>query len=216
MKFMIAVPCMDTMPVLAAQSLINMHKPKETAVVFHPNSLVYDARNLLSLQAIQERYDYVLWVDSDILCPADGLMTLIDDMETYDTRMVSGLYVMRSFPPDPVIYDVVDQPRIDKDGHMVKQIRTYTNYPEDSVFDVDGCGFGFVLTRVDLLKDVWDKFGPAFAPLPWASEDISFCHRVNILGDQIMCDSRVKLGHIGTMVYTDKLIRRGGGVDEKH
>ena len=216
MKIMIAVPCMDMMHVGAAETLINMRKPEGTDVVFHPNSLVYDARNLLSLRAIQDRYDYVLWVDSDILCPVDGLYTLLDDMDAYDTRMVSGLYVMRSFPPDPVIYDVIDQPRIGKDGHMVKQIRTYKNYPEDSVFDVAGCGFGFVLTRVDLLKDVWDKFGPAFAPLPWASEDISFCHRANILGDQIMCDSRVKLGHIGTMVYTDKLIRRGGGVDEKH
>jgi hypothetical protein len=135
-------------------------------------------------------------------------------METYNTRMISGLYVMRSFPPNPVIYDTVSEPRLDDNGHMVKQVHTYTNYPEDTTFNVDGCGFGFVLTHVDLLRAVWDRFGPAFAPLPWASEDISFCHRVNLIGDQIMCDSRVRCGHIGTMVYTDRLIKRGGDADE--
>lgn len=216
MKIMIAIPCMDMLPVRAAASLIDMDKPEGTDVMFHPNSLVYDARNLLSLQAIQGGYDYVLWVDSDIVCPRDGLTTLLDDMETFDTRMISGLYVMRSFPPAPVIYDIVDEPRMDKNGHMIKQIRTFQNYPEDITFDVAGCGFGFVLTRVDLLRDVWDKFGPAFAPFPWASEDISFCHRVNLIGDQIMCDSTVRCGHIGTMVFTDVLLKRGGDADEKH
>ena len=215
MKIMIAVPCMDMMPVLSAESMINLHKPQDTDVRFHPNSLVYDSRNLLSLQAIQDGYDYVLWMDSDIVCKPDALMTLLDDMNTYDTRMISGLYVMRSFPPDPVIYDVIDVPARDANGNMTKRIRKYKDYPDDLTFDIAGCGFGFVLTRVDLLKAVWDEFGPAFTPYVWASEDISFCHRVNLLGDQIMCDSRVKLGHVGTMIYSDKLINRGGDADEK-
>ena len=213
MKTLIAVPCMDTVHVPFVESLVRLDKPAGTEIMFRRNSLVYDSRNLLSLHAIQENYDYVLWMDSDIICPPDALTTLLDDMDTYDTRMVSGLYVMRSFPAEPVIYDVIREP-VDKDGHMVKQIRTYTDYPKDMTFDVDGCGFGFVLTSVSLLKKVWDKFGPAFAPFTWAGEDISFCHRVNQLGEQIMCDSRVRLGHIGTFVYSDALIR-GGDAGEK-
>ena len=216
MKILLAVPCMDMMYERSAESVFNMRKPEGTDVVFKPNSLIYDSRNLLSIRAVQEGYDYVMWVDSDMICPPDGLMTLLDDMETYDTRMVTGLYVKRRFPTEPVIYDVVQEPGKDKDGRFVSRIRTYVNYPEDMVFDVDGCGFGFVLTKTSLLKDVWDKFGPAFAPFQWAGEDISFCHRVNLIGDQIMCDSRVKPGHMGTIEFTERMLRRGGDADEKH
>lgn len=215
MKLMIAIPCMDMMHVRSAEAIYNLRKPDNTDVVFLPGSLIYDSRNLLSLRAMQENYDYVLWVDSDMICHPGSLMTLLDDMNTHNTRMISGLYVKRKIPSEPVIYERVREPITDKDGHIVRDIHAYTNYPKDDVFNVEGCGFGFVLTDTSLLKNVWDKFGPAFSPFPWAGEDISFCYRVNLLGDQIMCDSRVRLGHVGSMIYTDQFLNHGGDANEK-
>ena len=121
----------------------------------------------------------------------------------------------RHFPVEPVIYEKLDEPQRTPDGHLAKQIVAYSEYPEDDLFPVAGCGFGCVMTSVPLLKAVWDKFGPAFSPYPWAGEDISFCYRVNKLGYQIYCDSSVICGHVGTFVYTVDLLKRGEA-NEKH
>jgi hypothetical protein len=124
--------------------------------------------------------------------------------------MVTGLYFKRRAPHTPVIFSRLEQPGIGADGLPEKRIDDFVSYPKDSLFTVSGCGFGCCMTSVKLLKAVWDKFGPAFAPLTWAGEDIAFCYRAKQLGYDIWCDSRVKCGHIGSYIYTeDDFLKRG-------
>lgn len=205
MKTLIAIPCMDTLPVEFVKSLIYMHKGDNPTVYLKPNSLVYDSRNLLSLYAIENNYDNVLWLDSDMMFPPDILQRL----EAHNMNMVTGLYVRRRDPIEPVIYSILDEPERNADGKLEKNLLSYDDYPKNTFFPVAGCGFGCVLTSVKLLKDVWNKFGPAFSPYPWAGEDLSFCHRVNQLGYQIYCDSSISCGHVGTAVYTEDMLKRG-------
>lgn len=209
MKILIAIPCMDNVSVYFAESLLNMDKPDGSSVTFQRGSLIYDGRNLISLKAITEQYDYVMWIDSDMILPKDTLPRLLAIAQEKDVPMVSGLYVKRAYPTSPVLYSSIAQPAMNKDGFMIQQIITYEDYPQNSVFPVAGCGFGCVLTSVPLLKKVWDKFGPAFSPYPWAGEDISFCYRVNQLNETILCDSSISCGHIGTLAYTEKMLKRG-------
>lgn len=208
MKTLIAIPCMDMLPVGFVQSLLYMNKGDNPTVYFKPNSLVYDSRNLLSLYAIENGFDNVLWLDSDMLFPPYTLTKL----EAYGMDMVTGLYVKRHEPVEPVLYEKIEEPERGADGKLVANIAAYMDYPLDSFFPVAGCGFGCVLTSTKLLKHVWDEFGPAFTPYPWASEDISFCHRVNQLGYQIYCDSSVSCGHIGQFIYTEGLLPKRGDV----
>lgn len=219
MKILIAIPCMDTVPVAFVESLMALRHPDWTpcqvSVRFMKNSLIYDARNLLSLTAMKEDFDYVLWLDSDMIVPQDALIRLLKDEQTInDARMITGLYVKRTFPTEPVLYSEIHEP-IKVNGSVIRQILTYTDYLENDQFPVAGCGFGCVLTEVSLLREVWDRFGPAFAPFPWASEDISFCWRVNHLKDippqppRIWCDSNVSCGHIGSFLFTEKMLKRG-------
>ena len=216
MKTLIAIPCMDTIPVGFMQSILYLNKPEGTSVCFNPNSLVYDSRNVLSITAINEGYDRVLWVDSDMLFPSDTLVRLSADMDKLGAEMVTGLYFTRKYPVTPVLYRVLDEPVLLPDGQVHKQIHEYTDYPADTTFPVRGCGFGCCMTSVKLLKEVWDNFGPAFAPYPWGGEDISFCHRVNLLGYDIYCDSSISLGHIGQFVYSEKLFTKEGEQHEIH
>lgn len=216
MKVMIAVPCMDTLPVQFVESMMYMDKPEGTSVCFKPNSLVYDSRNLLSLTAIENGYDYVMWLDSDMIVPHNTLTRLLKVIDNYGADMVTGLYVTRSANPEPVLFDCVDPPQVLESKKMLKKVHRYYRYPRDSVFKIDGCGFGCVLTSVKLLKEVWDKFGPAFAPFPWAGEDVAFCWRVKQLQRPILCDSTVKCGHVGTFVYHEGLLKREVTVDEEH
>lgn len=211
MKTMIAIPCMETVPVAYVESLMRLKRPENTAICFKKNSLVYDARNLLSLMAIEQGYDAVMWLDSDMVVHEATLLALLEDMKEYDAQMVTGLYVKRSLPTVPVIYSDVHEPTVNPDGSVSGCMTEYIDYPRDAVFPVQGCGFGCVITSVPLLKKVWETHWPAFTPYPWAGEDVSFCHRVNLIGEKILCDSRIKCGHIGTFVYTENLLNRNGG-----
>ena len=216
MKTLIAIPCMDTVPVGFAQSLIYLKKGENASVLFKPNSLVYDSRNLISLTAIENGFDRVMWFDSDMMFTPATLKMLTDDMDGKSTtgdesvtdfpgcEMVTGVYYRRHAPHTPVLYRELEEPVRNADGKLEKQIESYTGYPENQLFRVRGCGFGCCITSTKLLRDVWDAFGPAFTPYPWAGEDLSFCHRVNQLGYDIWCDSRVTCGHIGTFVYTEE------------
>lgn len=219
MKILIAIPCMDTVPVPFAESLLNLDKPEGTKVCFKAGSLIYDARNLLSLTAIEHGFDYVLWLDSDMVFPRDTLTRLLDDVSRSHMDMVSGLYVKRTMPTKPVIYYQIEPPKPNAQGIPEIQICEWMNYPKDEVFAIAGCGFGCVLTSVKLLKDVWDRYGPAFAPYPWAGEDISFCYRVEQMYREkkehqyIFCDSRIKCGHVGSFLYTEDILKRGEAHD---
>lgn len=206
MKILIAIPCMDTVQVGFAESLLNITKPEGTRVCFKPNSLIYDSRNLISLTAMENDFDRVLWIDSDMIVPPDILTTLSRDMDELNAEMVTGLYVTRHAPVKPVIYDHLEEPGRDETGNLTSRLSTMHDYPANDVFRIAACGFGCVMTSTKLLRQVWNKFGPAFAPFPWCGEDIAFCYRVQQLGIPIYCDSRVSCGHIGTAVYTDALL----------
>lgn len=209
MKTLIAIPCMGTVPWEFAQSLIYLNKGENVSVMFRPDSLIYDARNLISLTAIENHFDRVMWFDSDVVFQPDTLQKLHRDMDEHGCDMVSGLYVKRSLPTEPVIYETIREPERQPDGRILKQIVPFTDYPHDDVFTIAGCGFGCVLMSVKLLQAVWNQYGPAFAPYPWASEDISFCYRAQHLGYHLMCDSSVSCGHVGTYIYTDRDLKRG-------
>ena len=213
MKTLIAIPCLDMVPVGFVKSLLMIQRNHDTGISLEPNSLVYDTRNRLSLHAIENGYDRVFWLDSDMIVMPDALQRLSDVLDGTGNDIVSGLYFKRTSPTLPVIYSKVEEPAKDASGRLTKRIREYKNYPEQTIFPVRGCGMGCCLTSVKLLKDVWDNFGPAFSPYPWAGEDISFCHRVNELGYTILCDSRVQCGHIGTHVFSETDYNRRGDAD---
>ena len=210
MKILVAIPCMEQVHVQFVNSLIRLDKPdnSEINVRFLPGSLIYDSRNLLSQEAIRDGYDYILWLDSDMTFPPDIISRMLNDMNTTGTRMVTGLYVKRTYPTSPVLYDYIAPPEKTPNG-FVKKIHDFVNYPQNSVFRVDGCGFGCVMTSVSLLKDVWDTYGLAFNPFPWASEDVSFCYRVRQMGEEILCDSSISCGHIGSFLFTEQMMNRG-------
>ena len=207
MKTLIAIPCMDMVPAMFSQSVLHMvmnsHDVGELAVTYHTGSLIYDARNLIALSAIEQDVDRILWLDSDMLFIPSTLRMLQKDMDDLHCDMVSGLYFRRSENTLPVIFRELDMPAVEN-NIPVKHINEYLDYPRNKIFPVKGCGFGCVLTTVKLIREVWDKFGAPFSPFEWAGEDMAFCYRVNQLGHTIYCDSRVSCGHIGQHIYTEQ------------
>lgn len=213
---------MQSIPTKTVRCLTGMLRPPDTYTAVSECSLVHDARNEFTSLAIQKGFDRVLWIDSDMTFQPDLLFRLTEDMDQNNLDMVCGLFFKRQTPTEPVICTALETMQDPVQGEYIHPV-CYADYPPDTLFPVKACGFGAVLTSVDLLRTVWDHYGPPFSYHLNIGEDYSFCWRVNQLGRQIWCDSRVKVGHIGQAIYgedtyqhpkQDTAIRRGNQPDD--
>ena len=103
---------------------------------------VHDAQNMIVKVALQEGFEWVLFIEHDNICPPDMLRTFTDYMDKGDIPIVSGLYFTRSVPPEPMVYR----------GRGNHYFRKWTL--GDKVW-VDGVPTGMVLISTKLLKEVW-------------------------------------------------------------
>ena len=196
MKTLIAIPAMEQMHSWTVQCLEKLMRVGECDTEFIIRMQIDMARNVLAQKACEGGYDRILWLDSDMTFEPDLMERLSDDLEQYD--IVTGLYFKRTFPLEPVIYSSLAEGKAD----------TYWDYPRDELFPIAGCGFGGVLMRTEVLRDLSE---PPFLPFLHLSEDLSFCVRMAEKGIKIACDSRIKMGHMGTIVFSEKLYKHPKG-----
>ena len=208
MKTMVAVPCMDMVQTEFCRCLVNMKHVGDVQFSFLTSSLIYKSRTELGQMALQEHADYVLWLDSDVVFPPTLLVDLIQDMEGRD--MITGIYHMRGAPFHPVIWKKLRQGlTIDEN-----EDEAYLTYPRDGLFKVEGCGFGTVMMKAEVLKNVINKYHELFAPIPGYGEDLSFCLRARGCGYDIWCDPKIQIGHKAATIVTDETwqaYRKAGG-----
>lgn len=204
MKTFIAIPSMDQVAVQFCQSLAVLNKSGECGIGFKVGSLITESREYLALQAIQSGADYVMWFDSDMTFPPDTLERMQKHMKTYD--IVSGIYFRRTPPYTPVLHKTLDI-KEDGEGGYTATFSDYEDYPQNSIFEVEGIGFGCVMMKTDVLRAVIMEYGTAFAMMGKNGEDCSFSQRVRNLGYHIMCDSSIKCGHVGHLTITEGLFR---------
>ena len=201
MKTMIAIPCMDQVHALFAQSLVSLKKVGDCRCAFQMGSLVYTSRNELAKYAIKNEVDYVLWLDSDMVFDSDLMERMMQIMKDNDLDMLTGLYFRRTSPYTPVLFDKL-QP---KNGHW--EFSDFKDVPDKGLFEVGGCGFGCVLMSTEVLISVQGKHGYLFHPMLNGGEDVSFCWRARDCGYKIMCDPELICGHVGYAVINDAFFR---------
>ena len=197
MRTMIAVPCMDMVHTFFFASMLSLRKPEGTEVAIASCSLVYESRHTLALKAINEGFDRVLWLDSDMTFDPDLLERLSADLDQ-GMDFVSGLYFTRKNPVQPCVYEVCRQ-RKKKTGEIVPVSESFREIP-DGLFEIEGCGFGAVMMTADLIRSA----GPLpFFPTDGFGEDLSFCRKVREAGRRLYCDSRIKVNHIGISIINE-------------
>ena len=211
MKVFIAVPSMDTIPALFAQSLALLQRDCEVQIGWEVGSLVYHARNNLARQALKTDADYVLWLDSDMVFAPDTLIRMLKVCKDNDIDFLTAVCFRRKPPYTPCLFD-----RLEK----VEKGASYTalmSVPE-GLFKVGGCGFAGVLMASDVLLSVQSKFnGRMFDPMDGFGEDVSFCWRARQCGYEIWCDSSIEFGHVGNCIVTRgyfEAYNGGGNVSE--
>jgi len=201
LKILIGIPCFDMVHTGFMQSMLDLQKTPETSYTVVKNSLVYEARNIIALNAIEHGFDAVAWFDSDMRIPKYALVRMADELES-GFEFVSGLYFTRAKPIRPVAYDQLswkyENGKVDA---VAKNISC--NFPVGGIIPVEAVGFGCCMTSTRLLKRVRDEVGLPFAPMPGFGEDLSFCWRVKQLGVGIWLDTGIKCGHLGQKEYNE-------------
>jgi len=166
----------------------NMDKPEGTiGKSFHTNSGAFN-RNLIINEALGTECSHILFVDDDMGFPNHALTQLL----AADKDIVSGLFLKRTYPHPPVIFNF-------EDG---KYVRRLLRDNEKGLLEVDATGFGFTLVRTrvfNLLERPYIRLGE-FRP-DRRSEDIGFCKRARAAGFRIYCDLDLPIGHIGLATY---------------
>lgn len=150
-------------------------------------------RNIIADYAIKRNYDYVFWVDSDIVLPSDALWKLHAHQEDY----ISGVYVQRKMEsPTPEVYlrnAIGGVSNVDID---------YIREPR--LIEVAATGFGCVLTTKKLLQTIGDpqfEYTNAINFDNIVSEDVDFCLKASQKGYTLYADTSIKCDHIGSYTY---------------
>lgn len=204
MRTMIAIPCMDQVPAVFCQSLALLHRVGECSLVMKSGSLIYTSRNDLATAAIKEDFDYVFWLDSDMVFRPDTLIRMMDTLKKNDYDMLTGLYFRRVPPYSPVLFDRLNISGVEADFSEFKEI-------PNEIFEVGACGFGCVLMSTEVFMSVQAKHGNMFSPIGNNGEDVAFCWRARDCGYKIYCDPSVICGHVGYSVVDDQYFRAFGG-----
>lgn len=144
-------------------------------------------------------YDYLFWIDSDVLFTADDILRLIH----HNVDIVSGCYIMH----DNAHYPIVE--KMDHDFFMNKGHYQFVDRPRleelragAALVPIDYVGFGFMCIKRGVFESL--KY-PYFAPraitfdrdgvVEYASEDVSFCMNAADRGFKILLDPTVVVAH---------------------
>ena len=138
------------------------------------------------------KWEYILTIEHDNAPPPDGVVKLIEDMESnpnyacigglYFTKGEEGVAQIWGDPRDPII-----------------NYRPQVPVP-DSIQECVGCGMGFNLFRMSMFRDQRIP-RPLFKTLNGmngqgvATQDLSFWSNARKFGYRCAIDTRIKVGH---------------------
>lgn len=150
-------------------------------------------RNLIASWA--EKFDYLFAVDSDMSFAPDTLKKLL----AHNVDVVSGLYIQRK--PGQHILEIY------RNGRNVP----YQDIKGQGLVPVDGCGFGCVLVKSDVIRAIgYPQFvyKSALDHANTVSEDTYFCLKAKEKGYKIWADTTIQCGHHGASTfYLDNTIQ---------
>ncbi|GEM_PF-3012897 len=207
----VCTPLYESVPAPSFRSFINvmgsMSQVFEGASFSTSRStLVHIARRKIAEEVMkldEERpVDFLLWIDSDSVFSMENVLQLFYTQQKINADLASGLYVTKRDPIQTVCYT-----------ETLSGYASLTNIQENTIFQVDGVGFGFLLMKMDALKKVVDKYGveKAFHVVdPFngkdLGEDLVFCRAAKKEGLKIFVNSGIQIGHAGSVIMPKDFI----------
>ena len=147
------------------------------------------ARNKIASKALKEGFDYLFFLDDDMVFESDLLVNLLK----LKADIVGGLCFLRREPHEPSMFN------------LAKDSRTYNPivmWSEGDLIKCDAVGMACTLISKEVLKAVADgsenhnNIYGMFDNQYFQGEDMRFCRKAKDLGYTILCDTRELVGHI--------------------
>lgn len=154
--------------------------------LINPNRMPIDRmRNMAAEYSLFNEFDYLLFLDDDVLVPLDCMDKLIHCMKFAD--IAAGDVCIRSYPFNHMAFRYVDK-------HNMLAIEDWPE-GESTIAEVDAVGFSLCLIKVELLKKVPQPF---FITGVTNTEDIYFCLKAkkHVADCNIVVDRSIDCGHI--------------------
>lgn len=153
-------------------------------------------RNIIIEKAIELDCTHIFFLDDDVIPPIDAIPRLL----AHDKDIVTGLYLMRNYPNNPIIFD-----------QSFDNGKCKTHFLQDSetgLIPIVNCGLGLVLIKIEVFKAIekpWIRLGET--EIDHWGDDIGFFNRVRKVGFSLYCDLSIQGGHMATVtvkpVYKD-------------
>lgn len=173
-----------------ALGLRNLQIPGQITIL---QGMPYDhARNAAVSLCLQQGFDWLFFLDSDVIPPRDAVYKLL----SRNKPIISGVYYRRSPPAGIPV--------------MLRDSKWITEFPQNSIIEVDLVGAGCLLVN----RQVFERMQPQRPGKPWfdwrvdqqghmppgecLSEDFTWCIAAKRqLGIPICVDTSIQCRHVG-------------------
>jgi glycosyltransferase involved in cell wall biosynthesis len=165
-----------------------------------PGESIFYTRSLVSYHSAarnavvdQMRGDWLLMLDADHAFQPDLAARLLTQMERHDVDVLTGLYVYRSAPHNPVVFT--------RTGDRIEYLGDWDR--DAAIFEVGAAGAGCLMIR----RRVFDRIRDELHENPFEirksfSEDNSFFDRCWELGIKCYCCPTIESPHLAVRPVT--------------
>lgn len=170
--------------------------PQDTFTLVTPHRLAIDKmRNLCAKLVLEQGYDYLMFLDDDVLVQPDTYKSL----RAADKDIVMALTFVRGWPYPPMFFksEGIDT---DKSGFRQEKLVHYNdwneNINENGLVKCAALGFSCALIKVDVLKAMNP---PYFITSEMQTEDVYFCVKARLTLEpepEIFVDTKVPTEHM--------------------
>jgi cellulose synthase/poly-beta-1,6-N-acetylglucosamine synthase-like glycosyltransferase len=201
MRVAICIPARGQMEVTTAFDLTMMaaymagKKNINLNVYTSQGTLIFDQRNSLVRTAVEEKCDYILFIDADMRFPKTTLERLL----AHKKDIIGVNATTRMMPPKPTARNI----QINEDG-SVDWLEVFSN-KEKGISKVDAIGCGVMLIKTSCLNNIPQPYF-YFEQLlkgKLLGEDIYFCIKAKDAGIDTWVDHdlSMEIGHVGSYTY---------------
>lgn len=176
-------------------------------------SAIDQGRCVMAQQAINDGYEHIFWIDSDIAFCEHDIYKVINTAIRENQTFITAAYCVKGWPA------LTTKFHSDFDEIVFGSL--------GGLYEVDYAATGFMYTHVSVYEKIKLKFNlkpvniwggqykvhawflPMIIDDDYVGEDFSFCHRAKKSGITIFCDTTIRLAHIGRYSYSYDFIDRG-------
>ena len=199
LRLSVCVPCRDMMHSAFAFDLFKLQEYNQiigltTLVHFHIGTLIVNQREQLVQMAKDAGSTHILWLDSDMMFPADTAERLLK----HSKPIVAANYVTRQYPHKTVAYRTMD-------GWTDYLVNTPDT--PGKLIAVMAVGMGCMLTETA----IFDPMERPYFETTWSpdlndhmGEDFTLCRKLREIGHEVLIDNdlSLKVTHLGTFGFT--------------